>query len=93
MRRCPECGSERIHLSRTKGRWEFLRRHLTKKRIHRCHTCEWRGWGPDHGPKYQSDDVVLASELLASEPPNLESVTIGPADPTQDDRFPSSLDK
>jgi hypothetical protein len=43
---CPKCGSPRIHRSRSRNAWERLRKSFTNRRLHRCHACEWRGWGP-----------------------------------------------
>lgn len=93
VQRCPNCGSESIHPSRTRTGWEKFRRRLTGRRPYRCHTCEWRGWGSDHGPKFQSDDVVLASNSLEPSPPNLATVSVQFADPAEEDRLPSLLDK
>jgi len=42
---CPKCGSPRVHRSRTRTFWEQFRKPLTRNRIHRCHSCGWRGWG------------------------------------------------
>jgi hypothetical protein len=47
MDTCPVCGSHRVFRSRTRTRFERLRRELTSKRPYRCHACNWRGWAPD----------------------------------------------
>jgi len=45
MKECPQCGSPRIHRSRSRHWWERLRREFTEKRPFRCKACGWRGWG------------------------------------------------
>jgi predicted RNA-binding Zn-ribbon protein involved in translation (DUF1610 family) len=47
MDTCPVCGSHRVFRSRTRTRFERLRRELTSKRPYRCHACSWRGWAPE----------------------------------------------
>jgi len=47
MDTCPACGSHRVFRSRTRTRFERLRRELTSKRPYRCHACGWRGWAPE----------------------------------------------
>lgn len=46
MLNCPKCGSPRIHRSRTRTFWERVHKRFTRDRLHRCHGCGWRGWGP-----------------------------------------------
>lgn len=46
MFNCPKCGSPRVHRSRSRGFWERTRKNFTQERLHRCHGCGWRGWGP-----------------------------------------------
>lgn len=76
MRRCPSCDSGNLHLSKTKGYWEQLRRRLTGKRPYRCHTCGRREWSPDLGPQFHADDVARAAQALAPAPPDLDAVEI-----------------
>jgi predicted RNA-binding Zn-ribbon protein involved in translation (DUF1610 family) len=45
VRKCPKCGSPRIHRSRSRSLLERIRKSFTEKRPHRCHACGWRGWG------------------------------------------------
>ncbi len=49
METCPKCRSKRVHRSRTRGRFERLRRQLTGKAPFRCSDCGWRGWAFDFG--------------------------------------------
>jgi hypothetical protein len=94
MERCVNCGSQMIYPSKTRTRWEKLRKQVTAKRPFRCHCCEWRGWGIELGPKYGSDDIALASQLFSPQSPDLETVE-GPtsADPNYADPVLTSLDK
>ena len=66
---CRNCGSQRIYQSRTRTKWERVRRKLTGKRPFRCHACKWRGWGVDVGPQFEPDDVELVwvPEILAGD--------------------------
>ena len=43
-RLCPECGSDAVHHSRTRGLLERVRRLFTSRAPFRCHECDWRGW-------------------------------------------------
>jgi hypothetical protein len=69
---CPKCGSPRVHRSRTRTFWERFRKNFTHDRVHRCHGCGWRGWGPVTSepmrPKDQPDHVRPA--------PNLEAIDV-----------------
>ena len=49
MQNCPKCKSIHIGRSRTRSRWERLRREVTRKRPFRCRDCSWRGWDYDLG--------------------------------------------
>jgi hypothetical protein len=73
---CPKCGSPRVHRSRTRTIWERFRKNLTHDRIHRCHGCGWRGWGPVTSepvrPKDQPDHVRPA--------PNLDAIDVAVTD-------------
>jgi hypothetical protein len=66
---CPKCGSPRVHRSRTRSVLERFRKNFTHDRIHRCHGCGWRGWGPVTSepvrPKDQPDQVRPAPNLVA----------------------------
>ena len=72
MLNCPKCGSPRIHRSRTRSFWERVKKNFTHDRIHRCHGCGWRGWGPVTSEpvraKDQPDQVRRA--------PNLEAIDV-----------------
>ena len=74
MDRCINCGSHMIYPSKTRSKWEKLRKQYTSKRPFRCHCCEWRGWGIELGPKFVSDDLALASQVLAPKAPDLDNV-------------------
>ena len=50
MRVCPQCGSEEVHRSRTRTAVEHVRRAMTRKRLHHCYACDWRGWGEVTAP-------------------------------------------
>jgi hypothetical protein len=69
---CPKCGSPRVHRSRTRTTWERLRKNFTNDRLHRCHGCDWRGWGAVTSapvrPKDGADQIRPA--------PNLEAIDI-----------------
>jgi hypothetical protein len=42
---CPTCGSRNIHRSPSRSMMERFQKRFTSERIHRCHDCNWRGWG------------------------------------------------
>ncbi len=44
---CPKCQSKRVHASRTRSRFERMRRAFTGKSPFRCSDCGWRGWAFD----------------------------------------------
>ncbi len=58
MRNCPSCESNRIHRSRTRTFVERLRRQFSSKRLFRCETCGWRGWGMDTETDARPEDQV-----------------------------------
>jgi predicted RNA-binding Zn-ribbon protein involved in translation (DUF1610 family) len=70
MDTCPACGSPRVFRSRTRTKFERLRRELTSKRPYRCHTCNWRGWGPDDLLIAAAGDVADAP----ASPPDLHAI-------------------
>ena len=72
MDTCPVCGSQRVFRSRTRTRFERLRRELTSKRPYRCHACNWRGWAPD---------AMLVTSPHAIVPEAADDVTEPPAPP------------
>ncbi len=41
---CPACDSRHIHRSRARTFIERLQKQFRHTRLHRCHTCGWRGW-------------------------------------------------
>lgn len=43
---CPSCGSQEVHRSRPRTVSEKIRKVLSEKRLHRCHSCGWRDWRP-----------------------------------------------
>jgi hypothetical protein len=73
---CPKCGSPRIHRSRSRTFWERFRKNFTRDRLHRCHGCGWRGWGP-----VTSESSQPKEQAAASRPPaNVPAIDILPAD-------------
>jgi hypothetical protein len=72
---CPKCGSPRVHRSRTRTFWERLRKNFTNDRIHRCHACNWRGWG-----RVTSEPVRARDGADQVRPaPNLEAIDVAVA--------------
>lgn len=61
---CPRCGSLHVHRSRTRNRFEQLRRFFGRSVPYRCSNCHWRGWlipverhdTVDTGPLPYADD-------------------------------------
>jgi predicted RNA-binding Zn-ribbon protein involved in translation (DUF1610 family) len=76
MQKCPKCGSEEVHRSRAKTRWETWRKEITGKRPYRCHKCGWRGWGVDTGPRFNDLEKEIAERALAPDPPNLKGTLL-----------------
>lgn len=59
-RGCPKCGSERVHRSKARSPLERFRKRWSRKRVHRCHDCEWRGWRIEtHVEQRQELEVAL----------------------------------
>jgi hypothetical protein len=69
---CPKCGSPRVHRSRTRNVWERLRKNFTPGRIHRCHGCGWRGWGPTTSEPARPED----HQDLVHPTPHLEAIDV-----------------
>ena len=59
MTKCPSCGSNRIHRSRTRGFVERMRRQFTQKRAFRCEACGWRGWGIETDRPHRQGDLPI----------------------------------
>jgi predicted RNA-binding Zn-ribbon protein involved in translation (DUF1610 family) len=76
MQTCPKCQSQKVHRSRSRGKWEEWRRHITGKRLYRCPDCQWRGWALDSGPHFSDVDRTAAERALAPEPPNLQGTEL-----------------
>ena len=76
MKQCPKCDSPQIHRSRSRTRWESWRREITGKRPFRCPACGWRGWGADTGPEFADDEIEIATQAIAPDPPNLRRVVV-----------------
>lgn len=64
MQNCPKCGSPGIYRSRTRSWWERLRKTLTGKYAYRCHSCGWRGFGEDTGPKFDPEHIEAANRAV-----------------------------
>ncbi len=58
MRKCPNCGSPRVHRSRSRGVLEQLRKAVSSKRPHRCHACGWRGWGVETQEAAEPEEIL-----------------------------------
>jgi hypothetical protein len=63
---CRNCKSDRVHRSRTRGRWERWRKQITGKVAFRCPDCGWRGWTTD-----TESMIVVTAPVTIPEPPNL----------------------
>jgi predicted RNA-binding Zn-ribbon protein involved in translation (DUF1610 family) len=70
MRECPRCGSSDIHRSHARSLYERIRRSMTRRRLFRCHSCDWRGWAipidtppSPTGPKDPVDLEKLDADL------------------------------
>jgi UDP-GlcNAc:undecaprenyl-phosphate GlcNAc-1-phosphate transferase len=67
---CTQCGSSRLHRSRSRTRLEKWWKQVTSKRLHQCPSCHWRGWRlPEMQP---SSERSLAVGVPA--PPDLSAL-------------------
>jgi len=71
METCPSCGSPRIRPSKSRSRWERLRRQFSTKRIYRCQACQWRGWGTEMLDQHASEEGRVRS---AAPPPDIDAI-------------------
>lgn len=78
MSHCPHCKSDNIRRSRTRSRWERLRKEITRRRPYRCRECNWRGWMPI-GLGDMLDAKAQARE--AADPPNLRGTALARSNP------------
>jgi hypothetical protein len=76
MESCPKCTSRKVHRSRPRTHWETWRKNVTAKRIFRCHSCGWRGWGALVRPTLAEIESELVRFALADEPPNLNRTAL-----------------
>ena len=65
---CPACGSDSVHRSRTRSRWERLRRQITLKAPFRCHACGTRFWRLYGGAGFTHEEIEAANRAIASSP-------------------------
>ena len=72
MDTCPQCGSNRINRSRSKGFFERLRREFSQKRLFRCQACGWRGWGVEADRPFTAEKAHMAE----APPPNLDAIDL-----------------
>lgn len=72
MLNCPKCGSPRIHRSKTRTVWERVHKGFTNRRLHRCHACGWRGWGPMSAISAHADCTVDNSRPA----PDLQAIDV-----------------
>lgn len=70
MDKCPQCGSNRVHRSRTRSFAEKVRRQFSMKRLHRCHACGWRGWAIETVKPADQRDVRVSD----APPPDLHAI-------------------
>ena len=90
MQKCPRCQSDKIHVSRTRSKWESWRKEITHKRPFRCSACAWRGWAYDVPPVISG---TVDTGAAAPEPPNLKNTPLALRDrragfdPRELDRF------
>ncbi|MBI2833572.1 MAG: hypothetical protein HYX76_03990 [Acidobacteria bacterium] len=69
MHKCPNCGSENIHRSRSRTLVERFWKRVGTERLFRCHKCGWRGWG------VLTESPGHASDLTADvESPDFDSI-------------------
>jgi len=87
MNNCPNCRSDSIRRSRTRSRWEELRKELTGKRPYRCGECGWRGWVVDLGPEFSRDEINVAQRAVAPKPPNLKYTEV-----SREKKVPADVD-
>ncbi len=45
MTRCPSCDGSRVHRTVCRSFTERALKRLTRRRLFRCRSCGWRGWG------------------------------------------------
>ena len=76
MQRCPKCQSGHVHRSRARSKWEAWRALITNKRPYRCHSCAWRGWDFDRGPKFAADEVEMTARPLEPDLPDLKETIL-----------------
>ena len=61
---CPSCRQGPIHRAHTRGWVERARKHLTRRRPHRCALCDWRGWlSPVEALHHQAFGAVEAEAV------------------------------
>jgi predicted RNA-binding Zn-ribbon protein involved in translation (DUF1610 family) len=70
MDTCPKCESNRVHRSKTRNAWEKFRRDFSQKRLYRCHSCGWRGWGEVSDREPSAD----ASQMADAPPPDFDAI-------------------
>jgi hypothetical protein len=59
---CSACKSTNVQRTRTLGARERLRKRFTRKRVHVCLDCGWRGWLTVAAPVHASGTLGWASE-------------------------------
>lgn len=78
MLQCPACGSDAVHRSRTRSRWERWRRQITLKAPFRCHGCGARFWRSNTGSGFTHEEIEAANRAIAS-PPFEGTIEVAPA--------------
>ena len=93
MHECPKCKSEDIHRSHVRSKWENWRKQITLRRPFRCHSCGWRGWGVDTGPKFRAEEIKLATRALALDRARLRHEGVANDEPSPEDVDLRALDR
>ena len=78
MRVCLQCGSEEVHRSWTRTAVEHVRRAMTRKRLHHCYACDWRGWGEVTAPPARAEQArdLIPIALPIGGPVDLEALDL-----------------
>jgi hypothetical protein len=70
---CRNCSSTNVQRTRTLGRRERLRKRFTRKRVHVCLDCGWRGWLPV-APRLHAPTTGTSGWAAEPPPPDLNEI-------------------
>ena len=87
MHQCPKCQSGAIHRSRSRNTFDVWRKQITGQCFYRCHTCGWRGLGPDPGPRFTAGATESANRAVAPDPVDLTEVLFDESRPKRRPRL------